>query len=135
MAQRGLRIGCCNSALHHRSSACSAAPAVMFGTRQHTIINSYSTTSSIDFTDKGFLQSHLAKTMHFHLDADFDTVHGGYFQQLKREGAVLDQTNRHLCADDKAMQTIPNTDAVLENCRCLCCTVAISLTVQPTICR
>ena len=34
--------------------------------------------------------------MEFHLAVDFDTEHGGYYQQITREGAVLDHVNRNL---------------------------------------
>jgi mannose/cellobiose epimerase-like protein (N-acyl-D-glucosamine 2-epimerase family) len=52
--------------------------------------------AGIDCEHVAALGEHFEKTMEFHLAVDFDATHGGYFQQITREGAVLDHVNRNL---------------------------------------
>ena len=52
--------------------------------------------STINPESTAALSEHWKKTMDFHLAVDFDTTHGGYYQQINREGEVLDQVNRNL---------------------------------------
>jgi hypothetical protein len=59
------------------------------------------------------LAEHWKKTMHFHLAVDFDTAHGGYFQQITREGEVLDHVNRNLNNTTRGVYTYALAACVL----------------------
>ena len=64
--------------------------------RSHQLSTSAAVGDELDFQNPELLTDHFRKTMQFHLKCDFDTTHGGYFQQISREGVVCDATSRHL---------------------------------------
>lgn len=74
----------------------AARSPVALAARARRGLSSAVASGGIDPTARAALGEHFEKTMQFHLAVDFDETHGGYYQQITREGTVLDHVNRNL---------------------------------------